>query len=459
MTAQQLKNSILQMAVQGKLVPQDPNDEPASVLLERIRGEKQRLVKDGKIKKEKPLPPITEDDIPFDVPESWEWVRIGSIFNLQAGKFVQAQDIHSESENRFPCYGGNGLRGFVDSYNRDGAYQLIGRQGALCGNINYAEGQFYATEHAVVVEYFCDVDVRWIGYFLTALNLNQYSTATAQPGLAVANINNVLIPLPPLTEQHRIVERIEQLLPHIAEYDTAEQKLTALNKTFPDQLKKSILQAAVQGKLVEQDPNDEPASALLERIRAEKELLLKEGKIKKEKPLPPITDEELPFDVPENWEWVRLGALIQLISGQDMTPDKYNVNNCGTPYLTGASNIENERVLINRWTPEPKSIAIQGDLLLTCKGTVGAMAFFCCEAGHIARQIMAIRMGSLLCNKYVKIFLETYVATLKATAKSMIPGISRDDVLNALIPLPPLAEQQRIVAKCEELLAMVEQCN
>jgi len=235
MTAQQLKNSVLQMAVQGKLVPQDPNDEPASVLLERIRAERKRLIRQGKIKKSKGdsviyRAPATDNqpyaffertadgavrdvtaEVPFDLPVGWEWVRIGSVFNLQAGKFVQAQDIHSESENRFPCYGGNGLRGYVDSYNRSGEYQLVGRQGALCGNINFATGQFYATEHAVVVEYFCDVNVHWIGSFLTALNLNQYSTATAQPGLAVANINNVFIPLPPLAEQHRIVARLEEL--------------------------------------------------------------------------------------------------------------------------------------------------------------------------------------------------------------------------------------------------------
>ena len=144
-------------------------------------------------------------------------MRIGTIFNLQAGKFIQAKDIHEDNNNKFPCYGGNGLRGYVDNYNRNGVYQLIGRQGALCGNINLANGKFYATEHAVVVEYFCDVNVYWIGYFLTALNLNQYSTATAQPGLAVANINIILIPLPPVKEQQRIVERIEELLSHITQ--------------------------------------------------------------------------------------------------------------------------------------------------------------------------------------------------------------------------------------------------
>jgi len=221
--------------MQGKLVEQDPHDEPASVLLERIRAEREQLTREGKIKRNKSESVIfrrdnsyyeirggaevcIDDELPFDIPENWAWARIWLIFNLHAGRFVQAQDIHTESEGRFPCYGGNGLRGYVDNYNRDGSYQLIGRQGALCGNINFADGQFYATEHAIVVEYFCDVNVHWMGYFLTALNLNQYSTATAQPGLAVATVNEVLFPLPPISELHRIVERIEKLVSHIGKY-------------------------------------------------------------------------------------------------------------------------------------------------------------------------------------------------------------------------------------------------
>ena len=209
-----MKKSILQEAVQGKLVPQDPNDEPASVLLRRIAEEKQRLIKEGKIKKQKALPEINEDEIPFDIPESWEWTRIGEVFNLQAGKNKTSSEISNEKNDiqRYPCYGGNGLRGFVKDFNRQGHYALIGRQGALCGNVNFANGKFYATEHAVVVEYFCGTNVKWIGYFLIALNLNQYATATAQPGLSVKNINNVLIPLPPLEEQSLIVARIEELM-------------------------------------------------------------------------------------------------------------------------------------------------------------------------------------------------------------------------------------------------------
>ena len=206
-----LKKSILQEAVQGKLVPQDPSDEPAEALLERIRAEKQRLIKEGKIKKDKHESAIfrrdnshyekldaaercIDDELPFEIPENWCWCKIGTIFTLQAGKNIQAAEIH---ENPFtdshPCYGGNGIRGYVASSNRTGDYPIIGRQGALCGNINRATGEFYATEHAVCVETYSQISVAWACLFLTALNLNQYATATAQPGLAVANINEVYV--------------------------------------------------------------------------------------------------------------------------------------------------------------------------------------------------------------------------------------------------------------------------
>ena len=228
-----LKKSILQDAVQGKLVPQNPNDEPASVLLERIRAEKQRLIKEGKIKKDKHESVIfrrdnshyekldgvercIDDELPFEIPENWCWCKIGTIFTLQAGKNIQAAEISEIPFSRsYPCYGGNGIRGYVADFNRSGDYPIIGRQGALCGNIKRATGDFYATEHAVCVETYASVSVAWACLFLAAINLNQYATATAQPGLAISNINEVFIPLPPLAEQRRIVQRIEDLLPLI----------------------------------------------------------------------------------------------------------------------------------------------------------------------------------------------------------------------------------------------------
>jgi type I restriction enzyme S subunit len=191
----------------------------------------------------------------------------------------------------------------VKNFNREGFFALIGRQGALCGNINFANGKFYATEHAVVVEIFCSTDVKWSGLFLQALNLNQYATATAQPGLAVRNINEVLIPFPPLAEQKRIVAAIEQCMPLIDAYGKKEAELIALNADIAKTLKNAILQEAVQGKLVPQVASEGNAQDLLTAIQAEKAKLVKEGKVKKEKPLPEITEDEIPFDIPKNWCW------------------------------------------------------------------------------------------------------------------------------------------------------------
>ena len=213
-----LKSKVLNLAMRGKLVGQDPHDEPASVLLEKIKAEKEQLVKEGKIKKSKPLAPITDDEKPFDIPDSWEWVRLGDVFFLKAGKGIKRKDIFLKKEglNIYPCYGGNGIRGYIKNYNMVGNYPLIGRQGALCGNIHLAQGKFFATEHAVIVHEFAKTNYRWSAYFLKALNLNQYSTSVAQPGLAVGKIEKVLIP--PLKEQIHISDTISRLFENIINF-------------------------------------------------------------------------------------------------------------------------------------------------------------------------------------------------------------------------------------------------
>lgn len=461
MNAQDLKNSILQLAIEGKLVPQRKEEGTAKELLAEIRAEKARLIKEKKIKKSKPLPEITDEEKPFDIPESWAWVRLGEIFLLQAGKNIKAENIHHEQTESYtyPCYGGNGIRGFVDFFNSEGDFPIIGRQGALCGNINRARGKFYATEHAVLTATFANTDVSWACYFLKALNLNQYATATAQPGLAVSKINYVLIPFPPLAEQHRIVAKIEELLPDIDAYDKAQTKLQAIEQRFPDDMKKSLLQYAIEGKLVPQRKEEGTAKDLLAEIRAEKARLVKEKKIKKSKPLPAITDDEKPFDIPDSWEWVRLGDIIELQSGQDFSPSKYSdTDKDGTPYITGASSFTENGVLENRWTKCPKCIATKGDILLVCKGSGYGKVTICnLEEVHIARQIMAIKQRAYLSIAYIKFFLMARIKLIKKNGQGVIPGISRDIVLNLLFPLPPLAEQHRIVAKLEELLPLCQQ--
>lgn len=209
--AKAIERAILQAATSGKLTDQRPDDGTAEELLETIKTERQQLEKEGKIRKQKPLPPVDKMDEPFDLPDSWVWSRLGRVFNMQAGKNVAVGKISEVGE--YPCYGGNGIRGYVADYNRDGTYPLIGRQGALCGNINLASGRFFATEHAVVVETFGHTSPTWAAIALEQLNLNQYATATAQPGLSVEKLKVVPVPVPPVDEQERIAAKLDRALP------------------------------------------------------------------------------------------------------------------------------------------------------------------------------------------------------------------------------------------------------
>ena len=513
MNAQQLKNSILQLAVQGKLVPQDPNDEPASALIEKIRAEKERLIKEKKIKPDKnpsyifrgsdnlPYekvgknePVCIAEEVPFDIPDCWEWVRLSSVLNVKGGKrlpkehnlidiptnhiYIRVTDMknHTIASEKLKYITEDTFQ-LIKNYiiNKDDLYLTIA---GTIGNVGMVPDKFDGmnlTENAVKL-----TDIKINKYYLLHIICSNYiqnqfvdkTNKVAQPKLAIERILTTLFPLPPLSEQQRIVDKLKELEPYINDYDKAYEKIEKLNTDFPDLLKKSILQETVQGKLVPQDPTDEPASVLIEQIRKEKEQLIKDKKIKKDKNESYIfrrdnshyekigkeercIDDEIPFDIPDSWVWTRLGNVINLTSGQDLTPDMYNAKQKGIPYITGASNIEDGKIIINRWTDKGRAFAYRGDLLLTCKGTVGTMAFLTEEKAHIARQIMGISTYKQINIDYVKIFLESYINILKAKAKSMIPGISRDDVLNILFPSPPLSEQQRIVNKVNQLLPQI----
>ena len=297
-------------------------------------------------------------------------------------------------------------------------------------------------------------------FFLRALNLNQYSTATAQPGLSVNVINAILLPIPPLAEQKRIVAQIENLLKCVDEIDreseTLEKSITLA--------KQKILDLAIRGKLVPQDPADEPASELLKKIKAEKEALIKAGKLKRDKHESFIfrgddncyyeqldgktvdITAEIPFEIPQSWCWCRQETIISLVSGQDFPPAGYNADHIGIPYITGASNMVDGKIIINRWTKIPSSIAIAGDILITCKGAgVGKMAYMDIPRAHIARQIMAVRPIGVLSSKFIETVLQGQFSLIREQMNGLIPGISRDVMLNLLFPLPPLSEQQRIV--------------
>ena len=465
--ASDLRQSVLQAAMQGKLTTQKAEEGDARDLLLAIREEKEKLVKEKKIKKEKPLAPITDEEIPFDIPDNWVWCRLGEIITLVSGQDFSPHQYSDTVQEGFPYITGAsnfGNHSIIENRWTKTPRCIVSRGDLLlvCKGSGYGRVMICNLTSAHIARQIMgirqnnNVDVQFILLFLESnFDILKRFGQGVIPGISRGDVLNMQFPLPPLPEQRRIVARVEALMKEIDELEQTEKELEAIKAAFPGDMKASLLQAAMEGKLTEQKAEDGDARGLLLAIREEKEKLVKEKKIKKEKPLAPITDEEIPFDIPENWVWCRLGDCIKLLSGQDLTPDKYNASGKGTIYITGASNIENGRITVNRWTEFPRAIAHKGELLITCKGTIGEMCFLNIDKVHIARQIMSIK-EILVDIKYVHIFLLNYVNTLKGNAKSMIPGIERKNVLNALFPLPPLSEQQRIVEKLDQLLPLCD---
>lgn len=433
MNANQLRASILQMAIEGKLVPQLDSEEPAIHILERI-------CKKRKIK----LTPINNSLNDHDLPKGWTKCLIGELLELKAGKFIKGSSIacNPSKENSFPCYGGNGIRGFVENFNRDGLYPIIGRQGALCGNLKLANGKFYATEHAVVVDCFDEVDAKWCFYTLTQLNLNKYATATAQPGLAVKTINGLQITVPPLEEQKRIVAKLEQLLPLVDEYGTAYEKLEELNAEFPDKLKASVLQSAIKGQLVPQLDSEHAVEQI--------------GKV----------PEDVPFEIPEKWTFVKLSNIsVKVHYGYTASAaDKGNYK------LLRITDISSGYV---NWDTVPfchvdeKAISkmklAQNDLVIARSGASVGTAYLIkelkCDAVFASYLIRVIPKLDLVYPKYLEIFCKSpfyWKQIQKSSTGTAQLNVNAKSLNNLDLPLPPLEEQMRIVAKVEELFALID---
>ena len=483
MDTKALRQKILDLAIRGKLVPQDPNDEPASVLLERIRVEKQQMVKEGKLKpkdiKNDTIIFVGEDnlhyekfqdgtvkcienEIPFEVPEGWAWCRLKHVCTMAAGKAKPTDQIMTEPfEGCYPCFGGNGIRGYVDEYNQDGIFSIVGRQGALCGNINIAKGKFYATEHAVVTTLFSGIDFNWSNYVLEALQLNSYATGAAQPGLSVANVLNVFVPVPPTQEQVHIGIRIAESIKIIENIEDEKENL----QTLISSAKSKILDLAIRGKLVSQNPNDEPASVLLERIRAEKEELIKQGKIKRDKKESIIfkgednsyyekigenivdISEEIPFDIPENWSFARLEDVLvyeqptpYIVSSTDYKNDYQTpVLTAGKSFIIGYTNetfgIKTELpvIIFDDFTTDSKYV----DFPFKVKSS--AMKILTAKEKLINTKFAYYAMQVVECDNYNH-------------KRYWISEFSKK-----LIPLPPKKEQVEIVNAIEELYKYIEQ--
>ena len=422
-----------------------------------------------------------DEEIPFEVPKGWEWCRLKHICSMQAGKNISASRIFSDKTELHPyrCVGGNGLRGYTGEFNTQGHYSIVGRQGALCGCVNIEEGKFYATEHAVVVDTYEILSPLFMYYFLMALNLNKYATATAQPGLAVSNVLEVMCPLPPLNEGERIVKKLALLIPLVENYNAIQEKQNALNSSIKERLKKSILQEAIQGKLVPQIAEEGTAQELLEQIKAEKQNLVKEGKLKKSalatsvifrgddnkyyeqvgKKCLDITD-EIPFVIPETWQWVRIRDIFQLNPKNEAEDEKlvafipmekisagyksdftFDTARWGT-IKKGFTHFANGDVAFAKITPcfQNRKSAIFHDL----PNGIGAGT----------TELKVLRpYGNTIDRWYLLYFLESPYfideATFKGTANQqrIIVGYLEDK----LFPLPTQKEQQRIVAQIEKL--------
>ena len=400
---------------------------------------------------------------------------------MQAGKNITAKRIHTtqSEKHKYPCFGGNGLRGYVTNYNTEGTFPLVGRQGALCGNVNIACGKFYATEHAVVTDGYGLTDTIWVYFFLQALNLNQYATATAQPGLAVSNIIEVFIPLPPIAEQYRIVEKIQKLLPIIKQYSNAQVKLNILNENIKIMMRKSVLQEAIQGKLVLQDSNDEPASVLLQRIKEEKQRLVKEGELKKKdvvdsiiykgddnkyyeqvgKSITEIT-EEIPFSIPDSWTWSRLSGVAKIIMGQSPDGnDVFETEKEDNAYEFHQGKIYFTEKYISpsgKWCKNPPRIANIGSLLVCVRAPIGDV--------NIVQRKIGIGRGLAAIIGYAKIKTDFLYYWILAHKKNLIEkgtgstfkAITLDVLKDLIIPIPPLAEQKRISSRIELLYNKIE---
>lgn len=514
MNGKQLKNSILQWAIQGKLVPQDPNDEPASVLLEKIRAEKARLVKEGKLKKKeliasnifkdedgrwleivgKETTDVT-DVIPFDVPNNWKWVRLKDIVSLitkgsspswQGVKYVDGGILFITSENV--------REGFLDisspkyleeKFNNLQSRSILKKGDLLTNIVGASIGR--------TAEFDLDLDncninqavaiIRLINLSLNAFLLKVFNSPfviiqmlgktveTARPNISLGSVENLFIPLPPLAEQHRIVAKIEEMMPLVEKYGAAQETLNEWNKALPEKLKKSILQEAIQGKLVPQDPADEPASALLERIREEKKRLVKEGKLKKKDlEVKPIEEDEIPFEIPDNWEWVRWGELGEYKKGPfgssltksmfvpktDEAVKVYEQKNAiQKDYTLGEYYISKEKYeTMTGFTVRP------GDIIVSCAGTIGETYLLPPEApiGIINQALMRAKLHLDSIIPYWLLYFQ-YILLIENKLKgsgSAIKNIPPFEVLKAMpVPLPPLAEQRRIVAKIEELFGVI----
>lgn len=494
MTAQQLRNSILQQAIQGRLVPQDPNDEPASVLLERIRKEKEQLVKEGKLKKKDlVVEPVSEEEKPFEIPETWEWVRLGEIAAYRKGPFgssLTKSMFVPKSDSSFKVYEQknaiqkNAFLGdyYISKEKFESMKSFLVSPGDIIVSCAGTIGETYLVpedspvgiiNQALMRVKLYDQDL--VSFWMLFFEYVVISNSTLKGnGSAIKNIppfeilKNLPIPLPPLAEQRRIVAKIEELMPLVEKYGKAQTELDTLNQDLPRRLRQSVLQQAIQGKLVEQDPNDEPASVLLESALAVKQRLIKEKKIKPDKLDTPISDDEFLFQIPNGWSWVRLNNVHIIARGGSPRPIKEYLTDTsdGINWIKigdtekGGKYINSTREKIKPSGVSKSRMIHKGDFLLTNSMSFGRPYISnvdgCIHDGWL---VISPAFGVVFDPDYLYYLLSSpfaYDQFCGKVAGAVVQNLNSDKVATSVFPLPPLAEQRRIVAKIEELFAEID---
>lgn len=487
MTPQELKNSILQLAIQGKLVEQRPEEGTAEELYQQIQEEKQKLIKEGKIKKEKNLPVITADEIPFEIPESWKWLRLRDMTSV-LGDGIHGTPVFDDAGDYYFVNGNNLVKGNIvfkadtkkvssseyEKYKKplDKNTILISINGSIG---NYA---FYTGEPIILGKSACyfsvlsGIDKEFVCHLLNTKFFMDYAvkeaTQTTIKNVSLKAMRMFPFPLPPLAEQKRIVAKIEELLPYIDRYEKAWSRLEDLNKRFPVDMQKSILQMAIQGKLVEQRPEEGTAEELYKQIQKEKKKLIKGGKIKKGKPLPEITEDEIPFDIPVDWIWIKLGEIVSVLGGKRIPAGRtLTADNTGYKYIrvsdmkNGSVSAENLLYVPTDIYPSISRYVIhKEDVYITVAGTIGRVGKIPPEIDGANLTENADRLVfSIIDQDWLIKCLESSLVQqqiIDATTKVGQPKLAIKRIQELLIPLPPLAEQKRIVAKLEEILPLCE---
>ena len=462
MDTKKLRQKILDLAIHGKLVPQDPNDEPASVLLERIRKEKEQLIKEGKIKAPKKGKSAGDTshypkEGPFEVPKGWCWCKMMDVCHI-AGRigfrgYTKADLV--PLDGAITLSPSNIVEGKTDfshcTYISWSKYEespeimvfpgdiLLVKTGSSYGKVALVDSlpQSATINPQFVVLKHIKIDRFYLTYLLQSeyarKKYEEFVIGTAIPTFTQEALNNMRIPLPPYAEQRRIVIEVEKWFDTVQTITDGEYSLAK----GIESCKSKILDLAIHGKLVPQDPSDEPAIELLKRINLDF------------KP----SDNLHYKDCPIGWQVVTLKEIVSLYSGRDLEAARCNAEHRGIPYLVGASCIDNQNISVYRWTENPEVVAKINDTLLSCKGTVGEVILNQLGDVHIARQFMAIRSKSpqLILPKYIELIIKASIEGLRNSARGIIPGISREDILEMIVAIPPLSEQNRILTRISEL--------